>query len=72
MLHRAMCLTLYLPGGMVVAIAVNSIKFYYIVAVELNYLQGYFNDLIKSLQPYPRPTPLEEVTRIRSGVVLSV
>ena len=36
MLHRAMCLTLYLPGGMVVAIAVNSIQFYYIVAVELN------------------------------------
>ena len=72
MLHRAMCLTLYLPGGMVVAIAVNSIQFYYIVAVELNYLQGYFNDLIKLLQPYPHTTPLEEVTRIQSGVVLSV
>ena len=38
------------------------------VAVELIYLQGYFNDLIKSLLPYPRPTPSEEVTRVRLGV----
>jgi hypothetical protein len=36
MLHWAMCLTLYLPGGMVVAIAVDSVTFYYFVAVELN------------------------------------
>ena len=35
-LHRAMCLPLYLPGGMVVAIAVESVTFYYIVVVELN------------------------------------
>jgi hypothetical protein len=32
-LHRAMCLTPYLPGGMVVAIAVYFVTFYYI---ELN------------------------------------
>ena len=55
MLHWAMCLTLYLPGGMVVAIAIDSVTFYYIVVVELN-------------QPYPRPTPSEEVTHIRLGV----
>ena len=36
MLHRAMCLVPYLPGGMVVAIAVNFVTFYYIVVVELN------------------------------------
>jgi hypothetical protein len=41
-LHREMCLEPYLPGGMVVAIAVNFVTFYYIVVVELNYLQGYF------------------------------
>ena len=36
-LHRAMCLALYLPGGMVVAITVESVTFYYIVVVvELN------------------------------------
>ena len=35
-LHRAMCLAPYLPGGMVVAIAVESVTFYYIVVVELN------------------------------------
>ncbi len=35
-LHRAMCLTPYLPGGMVVAIAVKSVTFYCIVVVELN------------------------------------
>ena len=35
-LHRAMCLASYLPGGMVVAIAVNFVTFYYIVVVELN------------------------------------
>jgi hypothetical protein len=35
-LHRAMCLTLYLPGGMVVSIAVYFVTFYYIVVVELN------------------------------------
>ena len=35
-LHRAMCLAPYLPGGMVVAIAVNFVTFYYIVVVELN------------------------------------
>ena len=34
--HRAMCLAPYLPGGMVVAIAVNFVTFYYIVVVELN------------------------------------
>ena len=33
-LHRAMCLAPYLPGGMVVAIAINSVTFYYIVVVE--------------------------------------
>ena len=38
------------------------------VAVELIYLQGYFNDLIKLLLPYPRPTPLEEVTCVRLGL----
>jgi hypothetical protein len=36
MLHRAMCLVPYLPGGMVVAIAVNFVTFYHIVVVELN------------------------------------
>ena len=30
-LHRAMCLAPYLPGGMVVAIAVESATLYYIV-----------------------------------------
>jgi hypothetical protein len=30
-LHRSMCLAPYLPGGMVVEIAVESAKFYYIV-----------------------------------------
>ncbi len=35
-LHRAMCLALYIPGGMVVAIAVESATLYYIVVVELN------------------------------------
>ena len=70
MLHWAMCLTLYLPGGMVVAIAIDSVTFYYIVVVELNLLQlqGYFNFMIETLQPYPRPTPSEEVTHIRLGV----
>jgi hypothetical protein len=35
-LHRAMCLDPYLPGGMVVAIAIVSVIFYYIVVIELN------------------------------------
>jgi len=35
MLHRAMCLAAYLPGGMVVAIAVDSITFYYIAIDNL-------------------------------------
>ena len=35
-LYRAMCLAPNLPGGMVVAIAVESVTFYYIVVVELN------------------------------------
>ncbi len=56
------------PSGMVVPIAVNSITFYYIVAAELNYSHGYFNDLIELLQLYSQRTPLEEVTRVRSGV----
>ncbi len=30
-LHRSMCLVPYLPGGMVVAITVESAKLYYIV-----------------------------------------
>ena len=30
-LHRAMCLAPYLPGGMVVAIAIESATLYYIV-----------------------------------------
>jgi len=30
-LHRSMCLTPYLPGGMAVKIAVESAKLYYIV-----------------------------------------
>jgi hypothetical protein len=30
-LHRSMCLAPYLPGGMVVAIAVESTSLYYIV-----------------------------------------
>jgi hypothetical protein len=30
-LHRSMCLASYLPGGMVVEIAVESATFYYIV-----------------------------------------
>ncbi len=70
MLHWAMCLTLYLPGGMVVAITIDSVTFYYIVVVELNLLQlqGYFNLIIETLQPYPRPTPSDEVTHIRLGV----
>jgi hypothetical protein len=38
------------------------------VAVEFIYLQGYFNNLTKSLLPYPRLTPSEEVTYIRLGV----
>ena len=36
MLHWSMCLALYLPGGMVVAIAVISVTFYYIVVIGLN------------------------------------
>jgi hypothetical protein len=36
-LHRAMCIAPYLPGGMVVAIAVDSVKFYYIVLDNLIY-----------------------------------
>ena len=35
-LFRAMCLAPNFPGGMVVAIAVDSVTFYYIVLVELN------------------------------------
>jgi len=35
-LHRVICLVLYLPGGMVVAIAINSVTLFYIVVVELN------------------------------------
>ncbi len=35
-LHWVMWLAPYLPGGMVVAIAVESVTFYYIVVVELN------------------------------------
>ena len=35
-LHREMCLAPYLTGGIVVAIAVNFVTFYYIVVVELN------------------------------------
>ena len=35
-LYRAICLVPNLPGGMVVAIAVDSVTFYYIVLVELN------------------------------------
>jgi len=35
-LHQAMCIAPNLPGGMVVAIAVDSVTFYYIVLVELN------------------------------------
>ncbi len=35
-LHRSMCLAPYLPRGMVVAIAVNFVTFYYIVVVEFN------------------------------------
>jgi hypothetical protein len=35
-LHRAMCLAPYLPGGMVVAIVVESVTFYYMVVVQLN------------------------------------
>jgi hypothetical protein len=41
MLHWVMCLTSYLPGGMVVAIAVNSVTFYYILDIrelEINLL----------------------------------
>ena len=34
-LYREMCLVPYLPGGMVVAIAVNFVTFYYIMVVEL-------------------------------------
>jgi hypothetical protein len=63
MLHRP-----YLPGGMVVEIAVDSITFYYIALDNLILLQGYLNDLVKSLQPDRRPTPSEEVTRVRLGV----
>ena len=36
LLNREMCLAPYLTGGMVVAIAFDSVTFYYIVAVELN------------------------------------
>jgi hypothetical protein len=44
MLHWAMCLTPYLPGpgGMVVAIAVDSVTFYYFVAVELKLITMLF------------------------------
>jgi hypothetical protein len=35
-IHRAMCLAPYLPGGMVVTIAVESVTFYYMVVVHLN------------------------------------
>jgi hypothetical protein len=31
LLHRSMCLAPYLPGGMVVAIAIESAKLYYFV-----------------------------------------
>jgi hypothetical protein len=41
--HQVVCLALYLPGGMVFAIVIDSV---YIVVVELILLQGYFNDLI--------------------------
>jgi len=41
-LHQAMCLATYLPGGMVVAIAVDSITFYYTAIENLIKLQGYF------------------------------
>jgi hypothetical protein len=34
-LHQAMCLATYLPGGMIVAIAVDSITFYYIAIDNL-------------------------------------
>jgi len=42
-----MCLASYLPGGMVVAIAVESITFYYIVVVDLagNVV---FSDVVRS------------------------
>ena len=36
MLYWAMCPAPNLPGGMVVAIAIDSVTFYYIVLVELN------------------------------------
>jgi hypothetical protein len=36
MLHWEIRLTLYLSSGMVVAIAVDSVKVYYIIVVELN------------------------------------
>jgi len=62
-----MCLTTYLPGGMAVAIAVDSITFYYIAIDNLIELQGYFNDLNYLLPPPPCPNPSEEVTRVQSG-----
>jgi hypothetical protein len=40
-LHWAMCLAPYLPGGMVIAIAIISVTFYYIVVIELKILPGY-------------------------------
>ena len=69
MLHQVMCLVLHLPGGMVVTIAAVFDTFYYIAAVKLNYLQVFFYNLIKLLQSYPHPAPLEEVTHIRYHAV---
>ena len=37
-------------------------------AVEINYFLVYFIDSTKFLPPPPRPTPLEEGWRVRSGV----
>ena len=34
---------------------------------RINLITGYCNDSLKSLRPYPCPTPSEEVTRIRLG-----
>ncbi len=62
-----MCLMPYLPDGMVVKIAVDSITFYYIALDDFILLQGYLNDLVKSLQSDRLSTPSEEVTRVRSG-----
>jgi hypothetical protein len=70
-LYREMCLAPYLPGGMVVAIFVESATLYYIVYNRLTsfYFITQVVSRFKFLLPLPpRPTPSEEGRHVRSGV----